>query len=158
MLTDDMQRIITEQRLGFVATIAADGSPAVSPKATFAIIDDATIGFADIRSPGTLRNLAANPNVEVNFVDPFMRRGYRFKGTARVVDREAAEFKRLLPHFKAYESLTARMRAIVLITVTRALPVLSPAYDDGATEAELRAQWMARFRSLQPGSATKSGR
>jgi hypothetical protein len=38
------------------------------------------------------------------------------------------------------------MRAIVTITVTEALPLTSPVYDDGKTEAELRRAWMARFR------------
>ena len=74
MLTPDMKRIIEEQRLGFVATAAADGTPNVSPKGTFVVLDDETIGFGEIRSPGTIRNLRANPRVEVNFVDPFVAR------------------------------------------------------------------------------------
>jgi predicted pyridoxine 5'-phosphate oxidase superfamily flavin-nucleotide-binding protein len=61
MLTADMQRIIEEQRLGFVATAAPDGTPNVSPKGTFIVLDDETIAFGEIRSPGTLRNLRANP-------------------------------------------------------------------------------------------------
>jgi hypothetical protein len=36
--------------LGFVATIAADGTPCVSPKATFFVVDDCTIAYGDIRS------------------------------------------------------------------------------------------------------------
>lgn len=35
MLTADMKRVIGEQRLGFVATVNPDGTPNVSPKATF---------------------------------------------------------------------------------------------------------------------------
>src|SRR5262245_31994170 len=84
MITPDMRRIVEEQRLGFVATVNADGTPNVSPKATFVVLDDATIGFGDIRSPGTIRNLKSKPAVEVNFVDPFVRKGYRFAGTADV--------------------------------------------------------------------------
>ena len=57
MLTPDMQRIIREQRLGFVATAAPDGTPNVSPKGTFIVLDDQTIAFGEIRSPGTIRNL-----------------------------------------------------------------------------------------------------
>jgi hypothetical protein len=30
----------------------------------------------------TIRNLRVNPRIEVNFVDPFVRKGYRFAGTA----------------------------------------------------------------------------
>src|SRR5260370_42345437 len=78
MLTADMKRIVEEQLLGFVATTAPDGTPNVSPKATFFVVDDQTIAFGDIRSPGTIRNLRTNPRIEINFVDPFVRKGYRF--------------------------------------------------------------------------------
>ena len=61
MLTADMKRIIEEQRLGFVATVNADGTPNVSPKATFVVLDDATIGFGDIRSPGRSAICGSNP-------------------------------------------------------------------------------------------------
>jgi len=44
----------------------------------------------------------------------------------------------------------ARTRAIVLVAVSRALPLSSPAYDDGATEEELRRLWTGRFRAFQP--------
>ena len=69
MLTPDMKRIIEEQRLGFVATAAADGTPNVSPKGTFVVLDDVTIAFGGIRSPGTIRNLRDNARIEVNFVE-----------------------------------------------------------------------------------------
>jgi predicted pyridoxine 5'-phosphate oxidase superfamily flavin-nucleotide-binding protein len=148
MLTADMKRIIEEQRLGFVATAAADGTPNVSPKGTFFVVDDKTIAFGEIRSPGTVRNLRANPRIEVNFVDPFVRKGYRFAGTAVVVERGNAAFEALLGHFRG--ALGPRMRAIVTITVTKALPLTSPAYDDGTTEPELRRAWTTRLRKLQP--------
>jgi uncharacterized protein len=148
MLTADMKRIIEEQRLGFVATAAPDGTPNVSPKGTFIVLDDETIAFGEIRSPGTLRNLRANPRIEVNFVDPFVRKGYRFAGTAVVVERGNGAFDALLGHFRG--ALASRMRAIVTITVTKALHLTSPVYDDGKTEAELRRAWTARFRKLQP--------
>jgi uncharacterized protein len=148
MLTADMKRIITEQRLGFVATATPDGTPNLSPKGTFIILDDATIAFGEIRSPGTLRNLRANPRVEVNFVDPFVRKGYRFTGTATVVERGAAAFPALLERFGS--PLAPRMRAVVTISVSKALPLTSPAYDEGATEPEIRRGWTRRFRDLQP--------
>ena len=149
MLTPDMRRVIEEQRLGFVATAAPDGTPNVSPKGTFVVLDDRTIAFGDIRSPGTMRNLRANPRIEVNFVDVFTRRGYRFAGLATLVERGDAAFDPLL--VKLRSALSSRIRTIVTISVTRALPLTSPAYDDGTTEAELRRAWTARFRMLQPG-------
>ena len=148
MLTPDMKRIIREQRLGFVATADPHGTPNVSPKGTFIVLDDETIAFGEIRSPGTIRNLRANPRIEVNFVDPFVRKGYRFAGTAAVVERGDGTFDTLLARFSG--PLLPRMRAIVTITVTKALPLTSPAYDDGSAEREIRRSWTTRFRKLQP--------
>jgi predicted pyridoxine 5'-phosphate oxidase superfamily flavin-nucleotide-binding protein len=148
MLTADMKRVIEQQRLGFVATAATDGTPNLSPNGTFVVLDDNTIGFGEIRSPGTIRNLRVNPRVEVNFVDPFVRKGYRFAGTATIVERGDEGFDALLGRFRG--ALAPRMRAIVTITVTSALPLTSPAYDDGKTEPELRCAWTTHFRKLQP--------
>src|SRR3978361_144999 len=92
MLTPDMKRVIAEHSLGFVATVGADGMPNLSPKGTFFVVDDRTIAFGEIRSPGTIRNLRANPRLEVNFVDPFVRKGFRFSGMADVVERGDAGF------------------------------------------------------------------
>lgn len=81
ILTDDMKRVITEQRLGFVATVDEDGTPNLSPKGTMVILDDEHLAFGEIRSPNTVRNLRERPVAEVNFVDPTARKGYRFKET-----------------------------------------------------------------------------
>jgi len=148
MLTQDMKRVIAEQRLGFVATVAPDGTPNVSPKGTFAVLDERTVAFGEIRSPGTIRNLRANPRIEVNFVDVFVRKGYRFAGLATMVERGEADFERVLPNLQS--AFAHRIRTIVMITVTKALPLTSPSYDDGKTEAELRRAWTARLRKLQP--------
>lgn len=76
--TEDMKRIVAEQRLAFVATVCSDGTPNLSPKGTIAVWDATHLVFADIRSPGTVANLKVNPTIEINVVDPFVRKGYRF--------------------------------------------------------------------------------
>src|SRR5512134_109433 len=86
ILTPDMKRVVGEQRLGFVATVCPDGTPNLSPKGTTAVWDDDHLVFANIRSPGTLANLRQNASVEVNVVDPFVRKGYRFKGLASILE------------------------------------------------------------------------
>jgi predicted pyridoxine 5'-phosphate oxidase superfamily flavin-nucleotide-binding protein len=88
-LLPDMKRVVEEQRLGFVATVCPDGTPNLSPKGTTAVWDDDHLVFANIRSPGTLANLRQNANVEVNVVDPFRRKGYRFKGLGSVLESGA---------------------------------------------------------------------
>ena len=77
-LTDDMKRVVLEQRLGFHATVSPDGTANLSPKGTTTVWDDEHLIFAEIRSPQTVQNLASNPSIEVNVVDPIARKGYRF--------------------------------------------------------------------------------
>ena len=149
ILTPDMKRCIAEQKLGFVATVSADGTPNLSPKGTMQVLDEQHIVFADIRSPGTMANIARNPAMEINFVDPFSRKGYRFKGTARVVAKGSPEFATLVARYSA-SLLSDRYRAFVVMRVNSAAPLISPAYDAGATEAGLRQQFRAYFDSIQP--------
>src|SRR5690349_12465467 len=86
ILTADMKRLVDQQRLAFVATVCADGTPNLSPKGTTAVWDDDHLIFANIRSPGTIENIRHNDSIEVNVVDPITRKGYRFKGVASIVD------------------------------------------------------------------------
>ncbi len=75
ILTEDMKRLVREQRLGFFATVCADGSPNLSPKGTTIVLDDDHLAFVDLGSPGTLGNLEHNPAIEVSIVDLFVRKG-----------------------------------------------------------------------------------
>lgn len=142
-LTGDMRRMVEHQRLGFVATVSPDGTPNLSPKGTVAVWDDDHLVFADIASPGTVANLRQNPAIEINVVDPLTRRGYRFKGIARIIDG-GDELVRLVAFFRARGS-TSPIRAAVVVTVNVASPLYSPAYDQGATEDELRRRWARHY-------------
>ena len=48
-LTEDMKRVVSEQKLGFVATVSEDGTPKLSPKGTFIVLDDNHIVFGETR-------------------------------------------------------------------------------------------------------------
>ena len=85
MLTAEMQYIMRNFNAGSVATVDSDGRPKVSSKATFLILDDATIAFANIRSPGTTANLKCNPTLEVRFTEILARKAVRVSGTGEVV-------------------------------------------------------------------------
>jgi uncharacterized protein len=148
-LSADMRRVVLEQRLGFVATVTADGRPNVSPKGTLTVWDDHHLVFADVASPVTVENLRSNPYVEVNVVDPIVRKGYRFKGTA-TVHTDGTTYEQGLAVLRAQGStMTAdRVRSIVLIAVTAAAPLWSPAYDTGATEADVTRRWLAHHNDL----------
>lgn len=136
-----MKAILEKQRLGFVASVSENGEPNLSPKGTFVVIDERTIAFGDIRSPGTLRNLVHRPTVEVNFVDPLSRKGFRAKGIASIHRRGGDVYLAHRSRFDRWGKLADRIQNIVLIEIRSAALLTSPVYDDGAQEAQLRAQW-----------------
>jgi predicted pyridoxine 5'-phosphate oxidase superfamily flavin-nucleotide-binding protein len=150
LLTADMKRIVEEQRLGFVATVCPDGTPNLSPKGTTAVWDDDHLVFANIRSPGTLANLRHNANVEVNVVDPFARKGYRFKGVASILE-SGTVYGKAIAFYAERGSRVSAIREIVLVRVLTAQPIDSPAYDLGLTEEEIRVRWEGYFESLRAG-------
>jgi predicted pyridoxine 5'-phosphate oxidase superfamily flavin-nucleotide-binding protein len=150
ILTDDMQRVVREQRLGFHATVGEDGTPNLSPKGTTDVWDDDHLYFADICSPQTVENIRRGSVVEVNVVDPFVRKGFRFKGPAVIHEPGSDTFAEGLERLRAAgSSLVDRVQAIVLNAVQHARALISPAYDDGAlTEADVKAIHWARFARL----------
>jgi hypothetical protein len=148
-LSADMQRVVREQRLGFVATVTPDGRPNLSPKGTTIVWDERHLMFADIASPGTVENLATNPSVEINVVDPILRKGYRFRGSATVhVDDDA--YEQGLARLRAAGSSTPRerIRSIVVVEIDEATALVSPAYDDGTAESTVVDRWLRHYQDL----------
>jgi uncharacterized protein len=145
ILTEDMRRIVEEQQLGFIATVCIDGTPNLSPKGTTAVWDDEHLVFADICSPATIANLRHNPAVEINVVDNLSRKGYRFKGTATIL--QGAQFEQALAFYKRRGSTTAKQH-VVLVKVERAAPLISPAYDQGQSEPQIKAHWHRYWQGL----------
>lgn len=141
-LDDDMKKMIHGQKLGFIATVCPDGTPNLSPKGTTSVWDDEHLVFLHLHSPGTVANLASNPSMEINVVDPIARKGYRFKGRARVL-ADGELFDRILDFYAQRGMDPARVKAAVLMRVQTAAPLTSPVYDTGATESEVIAQWRA---------------
>ena len=142
ILTDDMKRVVREQRLGFFATVCPDGSPNLSPKGSIIALDDDHLAFVDLGSPGTLANLKQNPSMEICLVDPFVRKGYRFKGTANILT-EGPRFEKVLEAYQGtgVQRLISTVKSAVIMKVERALPLVSPGYFPGMTEGDMRAQW-----------------
>ena len=155
ILTDDMKRVVRQQRLAFVATVCADNTPNLSPKGTITVWDDDHLVFANIRSPGTVSNLQRNPAIEINVVDPMVRKGYRFKGAATVLEA-GAQYEAVTAFFRA-RGVSNRFREVVVIKVEQALPLTSPAYDLGLSEAEIRARWERHYEAVKRGSEESTG-
>jgi len=139
ILTKEIKDFVKKQKLGFVATVCPDGSPNLSPKGTTTVWDDDHLVFADICSPGTVENLLSNPSIEINVVDIFIRKGYRFKGVGNVLS-DGALFDEIISSYGEAAS-KYKIKNIVLIKVERVLPLSSPAYDTGVSENDVVKRW-----------------
>jgi hypothetical protein len=144
-----MQEIIRNFSAGAVATVNDDGSPAVSPKATFVIVDERCIAYGDIRSPSTSANLARRPAIEVCFIDILARVAVRVSGSAQVVAKDSGPGQLLMPHFEKYWSAYLEvMRAFVCISIETTELIVSPAYDVGLKRGELVETNYAKLSKL----------
>ena len=149
ILTAEIKEFVKTRKLGFVATVCPDGTPNLSPKGTTTVWDDEHLIFADIHSPETIKNLLLNPSVEINVVDVFIRKGYRFKGTAKVLS-EGSLFEEIISFYKnAGASYT--IKNVALIKIERILPLMSPIYDTGISEDEVIKKWTDYWNSIYPG-------
>ena len=153
ILNDDMQRVVRQQRFGFIATVCPDGTPNLSPKGTTAVWDGDHLVFADLASPTTMGNLRHNPVLELNVVDVYSRKGYRFKGTVTIIEKGEALFDEICHAFdtgtRGVHQVQLPARAYVLLKVERALPLVSPAYVSGKTERATREEWAGYWASVQ---------
>ena len=151
MLNDFTKQLIERFPLGFVATVTEDGMPSLSPKGTFFVLDDETIAFGEIRSPGTMKNLKHLAKAEVNFADIWLRKGVRSFGTVEIEERGSDGFDELFPRWEtAFPALGSRINAIVKIKAEKVRLLTTPPYDDGATEEDMIALYKDKFAEMYP--------
>ena len=144
VITDEIKKFVDFQKLGYVATISNDNTPNLSPKGTIMVLDEFHIAFANIQSPNTVENLKHNSSIEVNVVDPFSRRGYRFKGTAEIIS-SGDKFNDIILHYKT-TGIKSTIKCIVLVKIEKLSEVFSPLYDLGHTEEELKSKWKKYYK------------
>jgi predicted pyridoxine 5'-phosphate oxidase superfamily flavin-nucleotide-binding protein len=84
-----------------------------------------------------------------------VRKGYRFKGTAEVLE-DGNVYDAVTADFRA-RGVSNPFRQVILIKVEQALPLTSPAYDLGLSEAEIRARWERHHEVIKRGSEEPTG-
>jgi hypothetical protein len=147
-LDEDMRRVVREQRLAFAATVCPDGTPNLSPKGTTIVWDEEHLVFLHLHSPGTVANLATNPSIEINVVDPIVRKGYRFKGHAEVLTNGELHAE-VVDFFCRERGIDPnRVHAVALVHIKAAAPLVSPAYESGASEEDIVRRWRAHHLRL----------
>ena len=146
MITEEIKNFLNLQKLGYVATVSSDGKPNISPKGTIIGWSPKVLSFADIRSPDTMKNLNINPNVEINVIDPLLRKGYLFQGKARILE-EGSLYQEILNHYRQ-NGIKSPINSIVLVDVSHIAEVISPLYDLGISEEEIKSKWQKHFAIL----------
>ena len=144
VITEEIKNFVNFQKLGYVATISADNTPNLSPKGTVMVLDETHMAFADIQSPQTVENLKHNSSIEINVVDPFSRRGYRFKGNAEIIS-SGDKFSKIISYYKT-SGVKSPIKSIVLMKIDKLNEIFSPLYDLGYTEEELKIKWKMYYK------------
>jgi hypothetical protein len=153
-ITPDVEAIIKQALLSFVATVNADGTPSLSPKASLTV-RNGVLYFADIASPRTILNLRRNPAIEINVVDIFQRRGYRFTGAATVLEPGLAEYSMIADWVRATNGPEYPVDHVVRVETTSISPLLSPAHvfaDPPRSQDEISATYHQKYNVKPMGS------
>jgi hypothetical protein len=78
-----------------------------------------------------------------------VRKGYRFKGVASILD-SGPLYENVITFYKQ-RGVASVIREVVIVQVRSAKPMDSPAYDLGATEDEVRGKWERYWQSVRAG-------
>lgn len=146
VITQEIKDFLNLQKLGYVATVTSNGKPNISPKGTIIGWDSQTLAFADIRSPDTIKNLKENPNIELNVVDPLLRKGFLFEGQAQIIE-DGTHYDEILNYYRQ-NGIKSPINSIILVTVSNVSLVTSPLYDMGISEEEIKSKWQKHFANL----------
>jgi predicted pyridoxine 5'-phosphate oxidase superfamily flavin-nucleotide-binding protein len=152
-LTSEHKAMAQRSVLCWLATANAQGQPNVSPKEVFALVDDEHIVVANIASPTSAKNIHANAQVCLSFVDVFAQKGYKVLGTARDVRPTEAEFAHWAKPLQTMAGDRFPIRSVFVIRATAVEPIIAPSYrlypsettEASQTEAALRTYGVQRI-------------
>ena len=146
IITNKIKIFLSTQKLGYVATVSSEGKPNISPKGTIIAWSSELLAFANIRSPDTIINLQNNSFVEINVIDPLSRKGYLFKGTGKII-KDTPMYDDIVNHYRA-TGIQSPINSVVIIRVSSVSEVISPLYDLGKSEEDIKLKWKNFFNNF----------
>ena len=145
MLTPDIIESTRKSVLCWLATADARGAPNVSPKEIFAVFDDQHLVIANIASPQSAANIAANPQVCVSLVDIFAQKGFKLSGTALDIPAGAPAFARWAAPVLEKAGPRFPLRSVFVVKVQSTAPILAPSYwlhpDETSEQTQTEGAW-----------------
>ena len=146
VISSEIKSFLNSQKLGYVATVSSDGKPNISPKGTIISWTSELLVFANIRSPDTMSNLRNNPSVEINVIDPLSRKGYLFIGTGKII-KDTPLFDEIVTYYRN-SGIQSPINSVVIIRVSSVSEVISPLYDLGKSEEDIKLKWKNFFNNF----------
>ena len=143
IIESKIKDFVNFQKLGFVATVNSDNSPNLSPKGTVRVWDDENLVFANINSPRTIENIINNNSIEINVVDPIKRKGFRFKGNAKIIS-SGNLYNEIVDYYKK-NGTKNKINSVVMVNIDQVAEIVSPLYDLGISEKEISEKWTKHF-------------
>jgi predicted pyridoxine 5'-phosphate oxidase superfamily flavin-nucleotide-binding protein len=128
LLNESVREAAQRSVLGWLATVDAEGQPNVSPKEVWAIADDEHVVLAHIASPVSARNIALQPQVCLSFVDVFVQKGFKLKGSAHEVRAADPAFARWATPLLAMVGQRFVIQSVLVIRVTSVVTIVAPSY------------------------------
>lgn len=152
MLTDEVKKYIDKSVLCWLATSNRHNEPNVSPKELFTYRDNTTLVIANLASPNSIANIQENPSVCVSFVDIFVQKGFKLKGTATLTDKNDADFKTKVKPLTDLFTDKFPIRTVIEIKITKVDPIIATGYFlyPGTTEQSQIENAMQTY-NVRPG-------
>lgn len=128
MLNDIIKKCINKSVLCWLATVNQHNEPNVSPKEMFTYQDNNTLLIAHLASPNSVANILHNANVCVSFVDIFVQKGFKIKGTATLISKPEREFQNVVQPLIKLFSDTFPIQAVIVIDIKTIETIQAPSY------------------------------
>jgi uncharacterized protein len=127
MISDDVRSAVRNCVLCWLATVDEQGAPNVSPKEVFQLQGDRLL-IANIASPTSVRNIHHSPKVCVSMIDIFVQRGYKFIGTADLINDTDERWEDLSAPLVELAGPSFPIRDVIVVRVSRVEPIAAPSY------------------------------
>jgi predicted pyridoxine 5'-phosphate oxidase superfamily flavin-nucleotide-binding protein len=128
MLSNEIKKCIDSCVLCWLATANRQNEPNVSPKEIFTYKGDKTLLIANVASPNSIENIIENSNVCVSFVDVFVQKGYKLKGTAILIDKGHCDFKEKVKPLTDLFTDQFPIKSVIEMEVKKVDAIKAPSY------------------------------
>jgi uncharacterized protein len=147
MLSSQVQEYAERSIICWLATADEMGQPSVSPKEIFSVFDASHLVVANIASPGSVRNIKANPRVCLSFIDVFVQKGFKVLGTARNVLRGGADYEHWSSQLVAKAGPRFPIQSVIVIKAMAVEPIFAPSYQLYSAEVTEQSQAESAMRA-----------